>query len=171
LALVLAPLAAMAQAPSQDIVDTAVAAGQFKTLASLLQKANLIETLKGPGPFTVFAPSDAAFAKFSQCRRKIVAGKSNKSQYGSGPLIGWILFRRRQVPLLNWSPNQIIPWCSWSNTGAQHGPNLSAFGFNDCGLLEALPSSEKSFRGMMQVQLVILQDGFIGFQVGQRLMA
>jgi uncharacterized surface protein with fasciclin (FAS1) repeats len=63
LALVLVPLAAMAQAPSQDIVDTAVAAGQFKTLASLLEQANLIETLKGPGPFTVFAPTDAAFAK------------------------------------------------------------------------------------------------------------
>ncbi|MCG6873713.1 MAG: fasciclin domain-containing protein [Betaproteobacteria bacterium] len=50
----------MAQA---DIVDTAVAAGQFKTLAKALTEAGLIETLKGPGPFTVFAPTDAAFAK------------------------------------------------------------------------------------------------------------
>jgi uncharacterized surface protein with fasciclin (FAS1) repeats len=63
LALVLVPAMAMAQAPSQDIVDTAVAAGQFKTLASLLEEVNLVETLKSPGPFTVFAPTDAAFAK------------------------------------------------------------------------------------------------------------
>ncbi len=46
-----------------DIVDTAVAAGQFKTLAKALTEADLIATLKGPGPFTVFAPTDAAFAK------------------------------------------------------------------------------------------------------------
>ncbi len=48
---------------SQDIVDTAVAAGQFKTLAAALEAADLIGTLKGDGPFTVFAPTDAAFAK------------------------------------------------------------------------------------------------------------
>ena len=52
-----------AQAPSKDIVDTAVAAGSFTTLAKALQAAGLVETLKGPGPFTVFAPTDAAFAK------------------------------------------------------------------------------------------------------------
>ena len=49
-------------APAADIVDTAVAAGQFKTLAAALQAAGLVDTLKGPGPFTVFAPTDAAFA-------------------------------------------------------------------------------------------------------------
>lgn len=58
---VLALAAAAAQA--KDIVDTAVAAGDFKTLAVALEKAGLIETLKGKGPFTVFAPTDAAFAK------------------------------------------------------------------------------------------------------------
>ena len=47
---------------SHDIVDTAVAAGQFTTLAAALGAAGLVETLKGPGPFTVFAPTDAAFA-------------------------------------------------------------------------------------------------------------
>lgn len=46
-----------------DIVDTAVAAGSFKTLVAAVQAANLVETLKGTGPFTVFAPTDAAFAK------------------------------------------------------------------------------------------------------------
>jgi uncharacterized surface protein with fasciclin (FAS1) repeats len=55
-----APAAAQAQ---PDIVDTAVAAGQFNTLAQALQAAGLVDTLKGPGPFTVFAPTDAAFAK------------------------------------------------------------------------------------------------------------
>jgi uncharacterized surface protein with fasciclin (FAS1) repeats len=48
---------------AKDIVDTAVAAGNFKTLATALQAAGLVETLKGKGPFTVFAPTDAAFAK------------------------------------------------------------------------------------------------------------
>ena len=47
----------------KDIVDTAVAAGSFKTLAKALGEAGLVETLKGPGPFTVFAPTDEAFAK------------------------------------------------------------------------------------------------------------
>ena len=48
---------------AKDIVDTAVAAGNFKTLAKALGAAGLIETLKGAGPFTVFAPTDEAFAK------------------------------------------------------------------------------------------------------------
>src|SRR5579863_8580160 len=47
----------------KDIVDTAVAAGDFKTLAAALQAAGLVDTLKGPGPFTVFAPTDEAFSK------------------------------------------------------------------------------------------------------------
>ena len=51
------------QAQGKDIVDTAVAAGQFKTLAAALKAAGLVETLKGDGPFTVFAPTDEAFAK------------------------------------------------------------------------------------------------------------
>jgi uncharacterized surface protein with fasciclin (FAS1) repeats len=49
--------------PSKDIVETAVDAGKFKTLAAALEAAGLVETLKGKGPFTVFAPTDAAFAK------------------------------------------------------------------------------------------------------------
>jgi uncharacterized surface protein with fasciclin (FAS1) repeats len=47
----------------KDIVDTAVAAGDFKTLAAALKAAGLVDTLKGAGPFTVFAPTDEAFAK------------------------------------------------------------------------------------------------------------
>ena len=52
-------------APSKDIVDTAVAAGSFKTLAAALQAAGLVDTLKSKGPFTVFAPTDEAFAKLA----------------------------------------------------------------------------------------------------------
>jgi uncharacterized surface protein with fasciclin (FAS1) repeats len=51
------------KAASKDIVDTAVAAGSFKTLAAALQAAGLVDTLKGAGPYTVFAPTDEAFAK------------------------------------------------------------------------------------------------------------
>ncbi len=60
-ALLAVPAAASAQ--SKDIVATAVAAGSFKTLATALQAAGLVETLQGKGPFTVFAPTDEAFAK------------------------------------------------------------------------------------------------------------
>ena len=56
-----APAAAMHH--SQDIVDAAVAAGSFKTLVAAVTAAGLVETLKGDGPFTVFAPTDDAFAK------------------------------------------------------------------------------------------------------------
>lgn len=54
--------AAMAQDAKQDIVDTAIAAGDFTTLVAAVQAAGLVDTLKGEGPFTVFAPTDAAFA-------------------------------------------------------------------------------------------------------------
>jgi uncharacterized surface protein with fasciclin (FAS1) repeats len=55
--------AAPAAAQTKDIVDTAVAAGSFKTLAKLLTDAELVNVMKGPGPYTVFAPTDEAFAK------------------------------------------------------------------------------------------------------------
>jgi len=51
------------KADAKDIVDTAVGAGDFKTLVAAVKAAGLVETLKSPGPFTVFAPTDAAFAK------------------------------------------------------------------------------------------------------------
>ena len=61
-AVVSVALLAATTARAQDIVDTAVKAGSFKTLVAAVQAAGLVETLKGKGPFTVFAPTDAAFA-------------------------------------------------------------------------------------------------------------
>ena len=63
IALSVATVAAPIKTHDKDIVDTAVAAGSFTTLAKALEVAGLIDTLKGDGPFTVFAPTDAAFAK------------------------------------------------------------------------------------------------------------
>ena len=60
---VLLTLAGPASAQPKDIVDTAIAAGSLKTLAKLLTDADLVTVMKGPGPYTVFAPTDEAFAK------------------------------------------------------------------------------------------------------------
>lgn len=59
---------AAATAQAKDIVETAVSAGQFNTLAAALQEAGLVDTLKGKGPFTVFAPTDEAFAKIPKAQ-------------------------------------------------------------------------------------------------------
>jgi uncharacterized surface protein with fasciclin (FAS1) repeats len=61
-------LCLMSAANAKDIVDTAVSAGNFNTLATALKAAGLVETLKGKGPFTVFAPTDAAFAKIPKAQ-------------------------------------------------------------------------------------------------------
>jgi uncharacterized surface protein with fasciclin (FAS1) repeats len=65
---------------SKDIVDTAVANGSFKTLAAALEAAGLVETLKGAGPFTVFAPTDAAFAKLPAGTVENLLKPENKDQ-------------------------------------------------------------------------------------------
>ncbi|TFG87719.1 MAG: fasciclin domain-containing protein [Chromatiales bacterium] len=64
----------------KDIVDTAVAAGSFGTLAAALKAADLIGALKGPGPFTVFAPTDAAFAKLPEGTLDSLLKPENKEQ-------------------------------------------------------------------------------------------
>jgi len=64
-------------AQAADIVDTAVAAGNFKTLVTAIKAAGLVDTLKGSGPFTVFAPTDAAFAKIPKADLdKLLADKA-----------------------------------------------------------------------------------------------
>jgi transforming growth factor-beta-induced protein len=65
---------------SKDLVDVAVAAGSFKTLAAALQAAGLVEALKGAGPFTVFAPTDAAFAKLPKGTVENLLKPENKAQ-------------------------------------------------------------------------------------------
>lgn len=65
-------------ANAKDIVDTAVSAGKFNTLATALKKADLVNTLKGKGPFTVFAPTDEAFAKIPKA--DLEALLNNKEQ-------------------------------------------------------------------------------------------
>jgi uncharacterized surface protein with fasciclin (FAS1) repeats len=69
-----------ALAADMDIVDTAVSAGQFETLATALQAAGLVETLKGDGPFTVFAPTDEAFAKLPDGTVENLLKPENKDQ-------------------------------------------------------------------------------------------
>jgi len=68
------------RAQGKDIVDTAVGAGQFNTLAAALQAAGLVETLKGKGPFTVFAPTDAAFAKLPAGTVEMLLKPENKAK-------------------------------------------------------------------------------------------
>ena len=64
----------------QDIVDTAVGAGSFKTLVAAVTAAGLVDTLKGAGPFTVFAPSDDAFAKLPAGTVDTLVKPENKDQ-------------------------------------------------------------------------------------------
>ncbi len=76
-----AALGACAEMTSEpDIVDTAVAAGSFNTLVAAVQAAGLVDTLKSPGPFTVFAPTDAAFAKLPAGTVENLLKPENKDQ-------------------------------------------------------------------------------------------
>jgi len=68
------------KAPTKDIVDTAVSAGSFKTLTTALAAAGLVETLKGKGPFTVFAPTDEAFAKLPAGTLESLLKPANKQK-------------------------------------------------------------------------------------------
>ena len=75
-----AALSAPLAAQDKDIVDTAVAAGSFETLVAAVQAAGLVETLKGDGPFTVFAPTDEAFAKLPAGTVESLLKPENKDQ-------------------------------------------------------------------------------------------
>ena len=72
--------AAGAQGATKDVVATAVEAGHFKTLVAALEAAGLVETLKGKGPFTVFAPSDEAFAKLPSATLENLLKPENKEK-------------------------------------------------------------------------------------------
>jgi uncharacterized surface protein with fasciclin (FAS1) repeats len=71
---------AVVRAEAGDVVETAVAAGSFKTLARALDAAGLVATLKGPGPFTVFAPTDEAFAKLPAGTLETLLKPENKEK-------------------------------------------------------------------------------------------
>jgi uncharacterized surface protein with fasciclin (FAS1) repeats len=73
-------LGAVAAPKAQDIVDTAVDAGSFKTLVTALKAADLVDTLKGTGPFTVFAPTDAAFDKLPKGTVEDLLKPENKAK-------------------------------------------------------------------------------------------
>lgn len=72
--------AAFAGGHSKDIVDTAIGAGDFNTLVAAVQAAGLVDTLKGEGPFTVFAPTDAAFAALPEGTVETLLKPENKDQ-------------------------------------------------------------------------------------------
>lgn len=72
-----------ASSGSMDIVDTAVSAGSFNTLAAALKAADLVDTLKGEGPFTVFAPTDDAFAKLPEGTLQDLLRPENKAKLQS----------------------------------------------------------------------------------------
>jgi uncharacterized surface protein with fasciclin (FAS1) repeats len=77
---VLAMLAAASPATAADIVETAVTNGSFKTLTAALQAAGLVDTLKGKGPYTVFAPTDEAFKKLPAGTVETLLKPENKAQ-------------------------------------------------------------------------------------------
>ncbi len=76
----MSPAVADDKAPKKDIVDTAIAAGSFKTLAAALGAAGLVDTMKGDGPFTVFAPTDEAFAKLPKGTVETLLKPENKGK-------------------------------------------------------------------------------------------
>ena len=79
-AIVATTFLATAQSYAADIVDTAIAAGSFKTLVAAVQAAGLVDTLKGKGPFTVFAPTDEAFAKLPKGTVEDLLKPENKAK-------------------------------------------------------------------------------------------
>ena len=96
-----------APAAEKNIVETAVAAGQFKTLASLLDQAGLVETLSGNSRFTVFAPTDAAFAKVPQATLDALAKDKAKLRavllyhVAKGKLTASKVVKRKSIKTLN----------------------------------------------------------------------
>ena len=96
-----------APAAEKNIVETAVAAGQFKTLASLLDQAGLVETLSGNSRFTVFAPTDAAFAKVPKATLDALAKDKAKLRavllyhVAKGKLTASKVIKRKSIKTLN----------------------------------------------------------------------
>ncbi len=98
---------AVAASAKQDIVETAVAAGQFKTLTSLVKQAGLAGTLQGTGPFTVFAPTDKAFSKVPKATLDALAKDKAKLRavllyhVAKGKLTAAKVVKRNSIKTLN----------------------------------------------------------------------
>jgi uncharacterized surface protein with fasciclin (FAS1) repeats len=103
----LGPVAASASSQQRNIVQTAAAAGQFKTLLALAKQAGLAGTLEGQGPFTVFAPTDAAFAKVPSSTLAALARDRSKLRAVllyhvlKGKITAAMLVKRHSVRTLN----------------------------------------------------------------------
>jgi uncharacterized surface protein with fasciclin (FAS1) repeats len=103
----LVPASASARPADQNIVQTAVAAGNFKTLTALVQQAGLAKTLAGKGKFTVFAPTDAAFAKVPQATLDALARDKGKLRavllyhVAKGKLTASKVVKRKTIKTLN----------------------------------------------------------------------
>jgi uncharacterized surface protein with fasciclin (FAS1) repeats len=97
-------------APGPNLVETAVSAGKFKTLTTLLKRAGLVRALEGKGPYTVFAPTDAAFAKVPKATLTRLARNRAKLRsvllfhVARGKLTAAKLTKRRSVTTLNGQP-------------------------------------------------------------------
>ena len=98
---------AVSASAKKDIVETAVAAGKFDTLTALLKQAGLVETLKGKGPFTVFAPTDEAFAKVPKATLDALAQDEAKLRsvllyhVAKGRLTARKVVKRKSIKTLN----------------------------------------------------------------------
>jgi uncharacterized surface protein with fasciclin (FAS1) repeats len=106
-AVALATAVPASAAPKDDIVETAAAAGKFDTLTALLEKAGLAETLQGKGPYTVFAPTDAAFAKVPKATLDALAQDEAKLRsvllyhVAKGKLTAAKVVKKRSIETLN----------------------------------------------------------------------
>ena len=98
-----------------DIVDTAVAAGKFNTLAAALTAAGLVDTLKGNGPFTVFAPTDEAFAALPAGTVEDLLKPENRTSWSRSSPITWCRAGSRPGASPGWMkrpPSTATPWTS-----------------------------------------------------------
>jgi len=152
------------QAPPKDIVDTAVAAGSFKTLAAALKAAGLVETLKGKGPFTVFAPTDEAFSKLPKGTIQSLLKPENKDKLTAiltyHVAAGRTEIGRRSLKSLQGSPLNVASGDGLAVNGAKViTPNIAASNgvihVIDRVLLPKLPEPTPADRARKLIELAI----------------
>ena len=163
------------QGAPKDIVDTAVAAGSFKTLAAALEAAGLVETLKGKGPFTVFAPTDEAFAKLPKGTVAGLLKPTNKDKLTAvltyHVAAGRTEIGRQRLKSLQGSPLDVTSGDSLVVNGAKViTPNIAASNgvihVIDRVLLPELPEPTPEDRARKLIELAI-QRGAPLFNDGQ----